>query len=137
MRHPVEKWKSRCSLIAHTLVHGTADGLFAEVVAVPNVGCLDHLLLTFPLSEMECNAEVQRGPVHLRAGAGGCLRFISGAKRPCTPTCRGLFEMGKNILLPNCYKWCKDTHMSGLFVNATISNPIQTQSSNISCSTSE
>ena len=35
------------------------------------------------------------------------LRFLSGAKMPCTPTCRGLFEISK---------WCKDalyTHVSG------------------------
>ena len=39
---------------------------------------------------------------------------ISGAKTPCTPTCRGLFEI---------YKLCKDalfTHVSGLFMNATL-----------------
>ena len=31
-----------------------------------------------------------------------------------------------NILLPNCYKWCKDalyTHVSGLFVNRVFQHP--------------
>ena len=52
-----------------------------------------------------------------------------GAKTPCTPTCRGLFEMGchKDTLYTHVsglfeMGWCKDilyTHVSGLFVNAT------------------